>query len=892
MTRLQRLLLAAGILLLAAGLRWFDIGAEPLGIDGTAISMKALAVVRGDALDLRGPSMSVGTFHSPLSVYLYALPYALDADPRLARLYSGVFNIVAVALVYLLGRRYFSVPAGLVAALLFAVHPEAVYISRQILNIVVGLPFVLAFCLTGLLGYCEDRAWARIAHLPLLSLALQCHPASVLLAPLTAALLVLAWLQFPRRRGSLLVQTAVSAALAGALLLPWAYALFQDADFAALAGGIEVGGNRGLQYTAATMTTLLGGWGMGWVQAIQPLLTIAGTVWFVVRGVQRKPGAAGLVAVFCFFAVPVLALVFNMKYRDTYIWPEYGSAFLIQGAVIGGLARTGQRASRPAAAPDWGGWLRGRWLLPGSLLLALLAGTQLRFFATHDRTYPGPALTEHIAALRYAQELARSSGREVLATVPFSATDLESYRRWALLAEGRAVRVVWDGRALPLPAQGAIVIGPADYTGRDDLIANAEVRGRFRFAELPPAAGFAPSLALPRPVQFANGSSVLGFRPVAGVPPDARSWLLDLIWRVDAAPDADFKLFAQLVDAADKLYAQADVPALPAGQQRSGELVLSRLTLALRSALPAGEPLFIRFGVYTAAGNIKTMPDAQHAAADYAMAQVRGAPAPAAAWANGVALDSLAIVNTQAQGAPLEVRAVWRTSAALPAGLTVRWQLQTAAGLPAFAAAAQLAPGYPANEWPPGAFMPGSQLLRIPTDIAPGTYSLSLQLLDARAQPLAGEYRHAQPVVITARTRSFVPPAMQETMRATFGSELQLLGRDVLLDGRQLQLRLHWQAQQAMLLDYKFFVHVRRGAEVVAQIDSMPANYAYPTSWWARGEVVSEDVRLDLGALPAGAYTIATGFYDPASGERLAVTLADGQPSANGWVELGLITLQ
>ena len=133
---------------------------------------------------------------------------------------------------------------------------------------------------------------------------------------------------------------------------------------------------------------------------------------------------------------------------------------------------------------------------------------------------------------------------------------------------------------------------------------------------------------------------------------------------------------------------------------------------------------------------------------------------------------------------------------------------------------------------------------------------------------------------------------MQATMRATFGSELQLLGRDVLLDGRQLQLRLHWQAQQAMLLDYKFFVHVRRGPEVVAQIDSMPANYAYPTSWWARGEVVSEDVRLDLGALPAGAYTIATGFYDPASGERLAVTLADGQPSANGWVELGSFALK
>ena len=95
-----------------------------------------------------------------------------------------------------------------------------------------------------------------------------------------------------------------------------------------------------------------------------------------------------------------------------------------------------------------------------------------------------------------------------------------------------------------------------------------------------------------------------------------------------------------------------------------------------------------------------------------------------------------------------------------------------------------------------------------------------------------------------------------------------------------------------MLLDYKFFVHVRRGTEVVAQIDSMPANYAYPTSWWARGEVVSEDVRLDLGALLPGDYTIATGFYDPASGARLVVTPADGQAAADGWVELGSFALK
>ena len=55
--------------------------------------------------------------------------------------------------------------------------------------------------------------------------------------------------------------------------------------------------------------------------------------------------------------------------------------------------------------------------------------------------------------------------------------------------------------------------------------------------------------------------------------------------------------------------------------------------------------------------------------------------------------------------------------------------------------------------------------------------------------------------------------------------------------------------------------------------------------------MVSETVTLDLASLEAGTYTLTTGFYDPATGERLPVTLADGALSADGWVSLSEITL-
>ena len=53
--------------------------------------------------------------------------------------------------------------------------------------------------------------------------------------------------------------------------------------------------------------------------------------------------------------------------------------------------------------------------------------------------------------------------------------------------------------------------------------------------------------------------------------------------------------------------------------------------------------------------------------------------------------------------------------------------------------------------------------------------------------------------------------------------------------------------------------------EPVAVVDSAPVHFAYPTSAWRPGEVISDvyDLALPLN-LPPGAYTPLLIWYDPA----------------------------
>jgi hypothetical protein len=86
-----------------------------------------------------------------------------------------------------------------------------------------------------------------------------------------------------------------------------------------------------------------------------------------------------------------------------------------------------------------------------------------------------------------------------------------------------------------------------------------------------------------------------------------------------------------------------------------------------------------------------------------------------------------------------------------------------------------------------------------------------------------------------------------------------------------LNLTLVWQAQTETETNYRVYLQLLApDGEMVSQSDGVPAAWTRPTSGWAPGEYVIDGHQLPLPEeLPAGEYTLITGLYDPATGDRL-----------------------
>ncbi len=887
------------ILLLATFLRTANIGDLPLSTDASVHSLKALAIARDGKFTLIGTPMSVGLWHSPLPIYLYAIPYFFSPDPRLAQIFTAVMNLFAVCLVYLIGKRYMSPRAGLIAALLYTVHPEAIFAARAIWNPNLGAPFVMLYVLTGLLGYYDGKWWARIAHPAMLSLAGQCHPSTFLLAPLTLVLWFYAWKQDIGGRRQLAWQVLAGCILAFLLLLPWGVGLYDYMQHSGDQAQAEIHllHNRGLDYLFTQTYDVLGNWAPGPTKPIQPILTLLSTIWLVTTALRRRERLPGLIVALGFFLVPLMALALDIPYRGYHIRPSYPNAFLIQGAILGGVTSIHTRQGR--GIWDWRGFAYNpylKWLAPPILAALLLA--QLQYYACYIQPKSRPYLREHLDAVATASDLAHDTGRDLILLIPFRKQaepywQWEVMNRWAIISQGQDSRTVWSGRGMPLPENGAILLGPADYLERPFVFSGGEVIERsFRMVELPPADHFDPDLRSLDPIRFSNGTQVLGFLrealdslPLAGQP-----WTVLMIWQVDALPVTEYKVFLHLIDSEGRQYAQLDLAGLPVGQWRVGERVLHRFDLQVAETLPATGPLFLRFGMYNESEKAEVIDsDGNQIGTTHGLLQIRGQPEPLLSWPQGLLLDQLMLSDLVQQGQPLDVWATWYTLQAPKHDLGLRWRLLAAEGEVAFEQRGNLVSAHPTSSWPSGIFVPGYYYLRVPTDLDAGTYTLELQLLDNAGTAIGSPYRH--PIEIGARDRRFAPPTMQHPVGAHFGDELALLGYDLQFDGHILKLVLHWQALDQVMHNYNYFVHVRQGAQVLAQADGVPDEGRYPTSWWAPGEVFSNPIQIDLSALPPGTYTVTTGFYDLGSGEGLSLSLPGETDLLDGHLILQDITL-
>jgi hypothetical protein len=100
--------------------------------------------------------------------------------------------------------------------------------------------------------------------------------------------------------------------------------------------------------------------------------------------------------------------------------------------------------------------------------------------------------------------------------------------------------------------------------------------------------------------------------------------------------------------------------------------------------------------------------------------------------------------------------------------------------------------------------------------------------------------------------------------------------------GRRIGLYLHWEPTEPVSEWLKVFVHVMDGdGQLVAQHDSVPALWTYPTNEWAVGEPVVDFHSLSLDtALGPGPYTVRVGLYDGGTGQRIPILDSSGTPGS------------
>ncbi|MFL7791770.1 MAG: hypothetical protein AB8I69_06485, partial [Anaerolineae bacterium] len=185
-----------------------------------------------------------------------------------------------------------------------------------------------------------------------------------------------------------------------------------------------------------------------------------------------------------------------------------------------------------------------------------------------------------------------------------------------------------------------------------------------------------------------------------------------------------------------------------------------------------------------------------------------------------------------------------------------------------------LVSGWPTDEWPANALAHGRYAFQVDPRIPGGPYVLTLTLVrQDTGERVGNSVVIADGLKMDLPPRIFTPPSMQTKVGATFGGELSLLGYDLKQGEDELTVTLHWQALQRMDVSYKFFVHLydMQSGELVTQVDVMPYGYTYFTNWWESGEVVSDEVHLDLSAVSPGEYQLAVGVYNPDTGERLVI---------------------
>jgi 4-amino-4-deoxy-L-arabinose transferase-like glycosyltransferase len=191
----------AGVLLVAAWLRWrYIVHVQPYPDEFVTLLAIKMILQKGV------PILPSGLFyeHGLLFSYAGAAASAVAGFSRnVVRATSLVFGLLTVLLTWQVGRRWFSMATGLLAATMLAVAPTAVLWGGRARMYALLELWVLLTLYFALQGSLVDRpGWRRLALVCSLGAVLSHFVAIALLPPLVVATLAVGWLA-ARRRGVL-----------------------------------------------------------------------------------------------------------------------------------------------------------------------------------------------------------------------------------------------------------------------------------------------------------------------------------------------------------------------------------------------------------------------------------------------------------------------------------------------------------------------------------------------------------------------------------------------------------------------------------------------------------------------------------------------------------------
>jgi hypothetical protein len=247
----------------------------------------------------------------------------------------------------------------------------------------------------------------------------------------------------------------------------------------------------------------------------------------------------------------------------------------------------------------------------------------------------------------------------------------------------------------------------------------------------------------------------------------------------------------------------------------------------------------------------------------------------------GYSLDTDAPVRP---GDVLPLTLLWRGgSNKLPDNLLARMWLD-ASGKTVASRDTPISIGFPPMLWQPNVYVRDWPQIRVPANVADGRYNVNLAasrnnvLLGSTLLPFHSTVVSLGRIEIKNRQRVMTAPPIARPLEAVFDKKIKLLGYDLAAgEPGAMRLTLHWKSLALMDTSYTVFVHLLDVQNnVVASGDAPPGSGEFPTTGWIENEYIADTHAFALPTdLPAGAYQIEIGLYDPVTGVRLKTL--DGQ---------------